>query len=150
MKDVKLSGGRYFACESSNSSVIVKYKVPRVLSANYNVALVVVPKHITNSSVDTSTLLPTCFTVDIFQNSKMLKSATELLNDPTRVDTLYLTESDGSRMLVSFPYCEYFEGTNSRDDFSVEFNITSKRNPKKYDSSVRIDEIIFVPVGDQE
>ena len=150
LKDVKLSGGSYFACESSNSSVIVKYKVPRVLSANYNVALVVVPKHITNSSVDPSTLLPTCFTVDIFQNSKMLKSATELLNDPTRVDTLYLTESDGSRMLVSFPYCEYFEGTNSRDDFSVEFNITSKRNPKKYDSSVRIDEIIFVPVGDQE
>lgn len=150
IKDTKLAGDRYFASESSNAAVIVNYKIPRVLSASYNVAIVVVPKHITNSTIDPSTLLPTCFNIDVFQNSKKLNSAKELLNDPTRVDTLYLTESDGSRMVVSFPYCEYFEGINSRDDFSVEFKITSKRNPKKYDSSVRIDEIIFLPVSDQE
>ena len=150
LKDVKLSGGRYFACESSNSSVIVTYKVPKVLSANYKVAMVVVPKHITNSSIDPAELLPTCFTIDISQNSQRLYQVKEIENDPTRVDTLYLTDTKGQPLTVSFPYCEYFEGTNSRDDFSVEFKITSKRNPKKYDSSVRIDEIIFVPVGDQE
>lgn len=150
LKDTKLAGGTYFASESSASAVIVKYKVPRVLSASYKVAIVVVPKHITNSAVDPAELKPTCFGIQVFQNSKLLYTVSDQLNDPTRVDTLYLTKTDGSPLVVTFPYCEYFTNTYSRDDFNVEFTITSKRNPKKYDPSVRIDEILFVPVSDQE
>lgn len=152
--DTEISGGRYLAVESEKNQVTVKLKIPKLLSASYNVAIVVVPKNITNQFVTAEELLPTEYNVTINQNThtgmKTLFTSPKLYNDPTRVDTLYLTDKSGERAVVTIPYCEYFE-SNSAADFNVEMVVKSKLiYTPKYDQSIRIDEIIFEPVETPE
>ena len=47
-KDVEISGSRYFEGYSEQNKVTLQYRLPNVLSAKYQVAMIIVPKNITN------------------------------------------------------------------------------------------------------
>ena len=152
--NTEISEGRYLAAESDRSRVTVKFKVPDLLSASYNVAIVVVPKNITSQFVTAEELLPTEYNVTISQNThegvKKLFTSPKLYNDPTRVDTMYLTDSSGERAVVTIPYCEFFESFSAAD-YNVELVVQSRNiYNKKYDQSIRIDAVIFEPVETPE
>lgn len=152
--DTEISEGRYLAAESNKSQVTVKFKVPDLLSASYNVAIVVVPKNITSQFVTAEELLPTEYTVSISQNTqdglKKLFTSPKLYNDPTRVDTMYLTDASGERAVITIPYCEYYKSLSAAD-YNVELEAKSRLiYNKNYDQSIRIDAVIFEPVETPE
>lgn len=147
---VKISGNRYYELYSDKASTTVRYKVPDLLSASYNVALIVVPKNIINADIAPEDLKAHLMDVKITQatGSKTVTLANhkDIHNDPTRVDTLFLTEEDGSRSVVTVPYCEYYK-TNKETDYGVTIDVKSNRKTG-YDPSLRLDAILFIPVED--
>lgn len=152
--NTKISGGAYYegACEQKNTG-FVSYKIPKLLSASYKVAMVVVPKNITNNMVTEDELLPNNFTIRISQQAgtttTRLYNKTGVKNDPTRVDTLFLPGNDGEPAIITVPYCEFFNTWN-KDDFNVSIDIESRGTVKANDKSIRIDKFIFIPVSDPE
>lgn len=149
--DAKISGNRYFEAYSDKAASTVRYKIPDLLSASYNVALVVVPKNITNADVAPEDLKPHEMQIKITQatgsNTVTLANHKDVHNDPTRLDTVFLTEKDGSRSVVTVPYCEYYK-TNKEADYGVLIEVKSDGNTKTYDRSIRLDAILFIPVED--
>lgn len=147
----KISGSRYYEGYSEQNKVTLQYRLPNVLSAKYQVAMVIVPKHITNPTVKEEEIKPTMFNVTIKQagaSDLLYFSMYEIENDPTRVDTIFLNvEGTDKRAVIEFPYCEYYN-TNSNKDFSVTMEIASDNllDPKGYDLSIRLDEILLIPV----
>ena len=148
--NTKISGNRYFEAYSEKAASTVRYKVPNLLSASYNVALIVVPKHITNADAATD-LKPHELQVKITQatgtTTATIANHKDIHNDPTRLDTIYLTESSGERSVVTIPYCEYYN-TGNEPDYGVVIEVKSDGNTKKYDRSIRLDAILFIPVED--
>lgn len=146
----KISDNRYFEAYSDKAASTVRYKVPNLLSASYNVALIVVPKHITNADAATD-LKPHELQVKITQatgtTTATIANHKDIHNDPTRLDTIYLTESSGERSVVTIPYCEYYN-TGNEPDYGVVIEVKSDGNTKKYDRSIRLDAILFIPVED--
>ena len=149
--DAKISGNRYFEAYSDKAASTVRYKIPDLLSASYNVALVVVPKNITNADVAPEELKPHEMQIKITQatgsNTVTLANHKDVHNDPTRIDTVFLTEKDGSRSVVTVPYCEYYK-TNKEADYGVLIEVKSDGSTKTYDRSIRLDAILFIPVED--
>ena len=149
--DAKISGNRYFEAYSDKAASTVRYKIPDLLSASYNVALVVVPKNITNADVAPEDLKPHEMQIKITQatgsNTVTLANHKDVHNDPTRLDTVFLTEKDGSRSVVTVPYCEYYK-TNKEADYGVLIEVKSDGSTKTYDRSIRLDAILFIPVED--
>lgn len=149
--DAKISGNRYFEAYSDKAASTVRYKIPDLLSASYNVALVVVPKNITNTDVAPEELKPHEMQIKITQatgsNTVTLANHKDVHNDPTRIDTVFLTEKDGSRSVVTVPYCEYYK-TNKEADYGVLIEVKSDGSTKTYDRSIRLDAILFIPVED--
>ena len=149
--DAKISGNRYFEAYSDKAASTVRYKIPDLLSASYNVALVVVPKNITNADVAPEDLKPHEMQIKITQatgsNTVTLANHKDVHNDPTRIDTVFLTEKDGSRSVVTVPYCEYYK-TNKEADYGVLIEVKSDGSTKTYDRSIRLDAILFIPVED--
>lgn len=149
--DAKISGNRYFEAYSDKAASTVRYKIPDLLSASYNVALVVVPKNITNADVAPEDLKAHEMQIKITQatgsNTVTLANHKDVHNDPTRIDTVFLTEKDGSRSVVTVPYCEYYK-TNKEADYGVLIEVKSDGNTKTYDRSIRLDAILFIPVED--
>lgn len=144
--DVKISGSSYVEALSERSAVTLRYKVPNLLSANYNVAFVFVPKHITNATIDPETLLPGSYTITLFNGLKQLSTYT-ISNDPTKVDTVYLEKND-ERAVVSIPNCGYFNKALDNEDVRIVIQIRSKYQNKKFDPSILLDAILFEPVGE--
>lgn len=149
--DAKISGNRYFEAYSDKAASTVRYKIPDLLSASYNVALVVVPKNITNADVAPEDLKAHEMQIKITQatgsNTVTLANHKDVHNDPTRLDTVFLTEKDGSRSVVTVPYCEYYK-TNKEADYGVLIEVKSDGSTKTYDRSIRLDAILFIPVED--
>ena len=149
--DAKISGNRYFEAYSDKAASTVRYKIPDLLSASYNVALVVVPKNITNADVAPEDLKAHEMQIKITQatgsNTVTLANHKDVHNDPTRIDTVFLTEKDGSRSVVTVPYCEYYK-TNREADYGVLIEVKSDGSTKTYDRSIRLDAILFIPVED--
>ena len=149
--DAKISGNRYFEAYSDKAASTVRYKIPDLLSASYNVALVVVPKNITNADVAPEDLKAHEMQIKITQatgsNTVTLANHKDVHNDPTRIDTVFLTEKDGSRSVVTVPYCEYYK-TNKEADYGVLIEVKSDGSTKTYDRSIRLDAILFIPVED--
>ena len=151
--DVKISGNRYLECPSEKAATKVEYKVPDLLSASYKVALIVVPKNIVNADVAPEELKPHQMQIKITQSNGskevILAEYVNVTNDPTRVDTIFLSEYEkNSRSVVTFPYCEYYK-TNNVNDYSVTISIQSNgKTNQGFDRSIRLDAILFIPVED--
>lgn len=152
--DTKISGRNYLEAVSDKAQVKLLYKIPGLLSASYKVAVVVVPKNITNELVPAEELLPTKYTFTLTRreasgSTKTLFTSPTQYNDPTRVDTMYLADKSGNPAIITIPYCELFSSSSHRD-FNITLQVASARYAKGYDCSVRIDAIIFEPVADPE
>ena len=156
----EVSGGAYFSYtkEAANTA---KFKIPKLLSAKYNVAIVFVPKNITNELVDKEKMYETKMTVKIQQSpgkgsAIKLYEATRtkaLYTDPFKMDTLFLT-TNGEKAVIQPTYCEFYEGSAAKD-YNVTLEVTSilPTNAEKnkgiyYDPVLRIDKIMFIPVLD--
>ena len=148
---VKISGNRYYELSSDKAASTVRYKIPDLLSASYNVALIVVPKNIVNADIAPEDLKAHEMQIKITQatgsNTVTLANHKDVHNDPTRVDTIFLTEKDGSRSVITIPYCEYYK-TNKETDYGVTLEVKSDGSTKTYDRSIRLDAILFIPVED--
>ncbi len=142
-----ISGSRYFESESPKAAATVRVKVPKLLSASYNVAFIVVPKNIL-TKVDESELLQSKFTVAVYQGTKRLYQVTNVYNDPTRIDTVFLKNNKGERLVVDIPYCEFYN-SYSEKDFDTYIEIKTNRG-NDLDTSLRLDAVIFEPVEDSE
>ncbi len=149
----EISGSRYYEGNSATTTVYAKFKLPNALSASYNVALIVVPKNITNPNVDPKDMLPNNFTVKISQETEkgnvFLYNRTGIKNDPTRLDTLILKENNGDPAVISVPYCEYYN-TYKAADYNLVMEIQTPGSYKSYDKSIRLDAILLIPVKDPE
>ena len=160
--DVEVSGGAYFSYLKESGTATAKFKIPKVLSAKYHVALILVPKNITNEFVKKEEMYPNKFTIKMNQapgkgSAIKLYEATRskpLYSDPFKVDTMFLT-TNGEKAIIEPTYCEYYNG--AAKDYNVTLEITTiaaTNNEKKqginYDTSIRVDKIILIPVLDSE
>ena len=158
----EVSGGEYFSYtkEAANTA---KFKIPKVLSAKYHVAIIFVPKNITNELIDKEKMYQTKMTVKIQQSpgkgsAIKLYEATRtkaLYTDPFKMDTLFLT-TNGEKAVIQPTYSEFYEGSAAKD-YNVTLEIASilPTNAEKnkgiyYDPAIRIDKILLIPVLDSE
>lgn len=159
----EVSGGAYFSYTRETAANTAKFKIPKVLSAKYHVAIVFVPKNITNELVDTAKMYKTKMSVKIQQSpgkgsAIKLYEATRtkpLYTDPFKMDTLFLT-TNGEKAVIQPTYCEYYDGSAAKD-YNVTLEITSilatnaeKNKGINYDPVLRIDKIMLIPVLDSE
>lgn len=152
--NAKISGNRYFEGFSEKDKASATFCLPNVLSAKYKVAIIVVPKHITNTKVDDDELLPSRYNITISQSEAgiLYDSKRKIKSDPTRLDTIFLTVDDTDEIAtIEFPYCEYYN-TYSSKDFSAKLTLETDggARPQNYDMSLRIDAILLIPVLDTE
>ena len=159
----EVSGGAYFSYTRETAANTAKFKIPKVLSAKYHVAIVFVPKNITNELVDTAKMYKTKMSVKIQQSPgkgsaiKLYEAirTKPLYTDPFKMDTLFLT-TNGEKAVIQPTYCEYYDGSAAKD-YNVTLEITSimPTNAEKnkgiyYDPVIRIDKIMLIPVLDSE
>lgn len=167
LRDVEVSGSAYFNYPRESGVAKATFKIPKVLSAKYQVAIIFVPKNITNELADTATMYPNKYKFTIKQKpgnspAKTLfstKTKGEFYTNKFGLDTVYLTvdgKRDGERAVLEFPYSEFYNGTAAKDyNVSLEIASVAATNAEKkdsifYDTSIRVDKIIFIPVLDSE
>ena len=148
----EVSGGQYFSYtkEAKNTA---KFKIPKVLSAKYHVAIIFVPKNITNELVDKDKLLPNKLQVTVKQSPGQgsairLYDVQPLYNNPFKLDTMFLTTKTGEKAIIEPKYCEYYDGSAAKD-YNLTLDVKSLTG-KDYDKVIRIDKILFIPVLDSE
>ncbi len=156
---VEISGGNYLEITpNTGASGTAEFKIPEVLSASYNVALIVVP---TNIKEDKTGIKPNKFDIEIKQKNNTGGTASkysvkDLESSNNMLDTLFLPDKkDASkRAVVKFDYAEVYN-TNLPKDYSVTMSIKTTYSSKpsiknNYDFSFRIDAILLIPVLDAE
>lgn len=137
----ELAGSTYYELKSTGRTINATYKLPNVKSATYDVALVTVP-----NNLEEDNLLPTAktnVTLVVRQNAKPLSRLTEELN-VERIDTLYVRG-------VRFPICENY-GSYSKEHSNTDIQLSTAladANETDADLSLRIDEILLIPVEDK-
>lgn len=162
----EISGGAYFNLPKSEGIATVKFYVPKVLSAKYNVAIVFVPRNITNANIDKETMYKSKLNINVTQQPgkgsvNRLYDGRRIFTytDPFKVDTLFLTvdgERDSERAVIQPKYCESYDVTSSKEyAFQIEVKTNQPTNKEKkeginYDTSIRIDKILLIPVLDTE
>ena len=159
----EVSGDRYFRYLKSSGTATAKFKIPKVLSAKYYVAVIFVPENIVNTAIDTTAMLggKFCFTIRQTNVSKALfqntTAGTELYTKSRGIDTLFLTNPDGSKAIIEPKYCEYYDTDKGKDGYNVTFQVQSKgpndaekKDSIDFDRSIRIDKIMFIPVPEEE
>lgn len=161
----EISGDAYYRVEGGKSgSKELICGFPNVLSANYELALVFVPEGF--PKVDSAEIKPTYMEVSLVHNHLTDNDQpffTQTISDYTisKVDTLFLTDEEGKRAVISVPYCEYYDGypgTSSFENLNLRLKIKTivpkvgnkPMDYKKLDVSLDIDEILLIPVKDSE
>lgn len=146
----EVSGSQYIVFgDETNSRTQLTYYLPKVKSASYKVALITVPRNITNSKVDLSKYNPVnleCVVKSYDPAKKQINNRLSVRNiqpAKNRIDTLIL---DG---VVTFPVCEY-ESVTKTEEYTAKIQIKGNNNPnqKKYDNNIRLDAILLIPVED--
>ena len=164
----KVSGNRYFY-QPEKSKAKAYFKIPKVLSAKYNVAAIFVPKNITSVTTDTSEMYYTKYTFQIRQLNHATGKKEELFKNKGiivnrfGIDTVYLTvddSRDGERAEIKPISCELYGNGDNANDYYVELDIESPGgNPSnsekkiygdKWDKAIRLDKIMLIPVPDTE
>lgn len=149
----------------------LSWTIPNVLSGDYYVGAVIVPKFIDkteleeNDTLAHTNALPNLFSLSLYANTekngttakknsvKVIQKTEELENDPTRIDTIWISETkdQSKRLKVHIPYCEY---GLPNEKFSVyvklECMLKKKAQLEFYDPALRVDLIILEPVKDEE
>ena len=170
----EVSGGAYFSFTKSSGAATAHFKIPKVLSAKYHVAIVVVPKNITNEFINKEEMYPNRFDIVMRQNLGVVDPLTgdayidlytakydrtaskdkSLQTNPFKMDTLFFT-TDGEKAIIQPRYSEFYDG--EAKDYNVTLQISSttatnaeKRQGKNFDTSIRIDKILLIPVLDSE
>ena len=170
----EVSGGAYFSYTKSSGAATAHFKIPKVLSAKYQVAIVIVPKNITNEFVKKEEMYPSRFDIVMRQNLGVVDPLTgdayidlytakydrtaskdkSLQTNPFKMDTLFFT-TDGEKAIIQPRYSEFYDG--EAKDYNVTLQISSttatnaeKRQGKNFDTSIRIDKILLIPVLDSE
>ena len=143
----KLSGNGYivFGDEANNKTDITFY-VRDVKSAYYQVALVFVPRNVSD-------------TIDVSKDKKIklecyvkcMSPATQKIENVIpkqtiypaldRIDTLVLSET------VKFPICEY-NISSQRDDYTTKIQIKGNNLKAGNSNTIRLDQIILIPIAD--
>lgn len=172
----KISGYGYgYAVRSGETAKpTMEYKIPGTLSGKYRIAVVVVPANITNSNLSADALKPSRIRVDLRMRdgngaAKQIYSTNNgyeltsqniyksLVNDPTRIDTLYLYDTTDDKVnknptkrvpyIFDLGYCE--QGIDI-DDVQAQITLTSdlkgKTENTNFDRDLRIDCILLEPV----
>lgn len=150
--DVKISGNSYFeGISPQNAPARASYKLPNALSAKYYLAVITVPKNVTNADIEASELKPTRYTFTVAmegQSGNIFKSG-NIESLPDRVDTLFITDSKGEKVILDIPYCELYN-TYSHEDYNLYLKVETGGNVRKYDYTIRIDAIMLIPVEETE
>lgn len=159
----EVSGGAYFSYTRETAANTAKFTIPKVLSAKYHVAIIFVPKNITNEFVDKEKMYKNKLSVKMNQSPgkgaaiKLYEAprTKPLYTDPFKMDTLFLT-TNGEKAVIKPTYCENYDGSAAKD-YNVTLEITSimPTNAEKnkgiyYDPAIRIDKIMLIPVLDSE
>lgn len=137
--------------DDANSRTDLNYYIPNVKSATYRIALIFVPRNITNSKVDLSAYPEPKFQCVIKSWDPVKKQVNNRLSENNiipamdRIDTVYLSEP------VTFPVCEY-RLTDKVEEYTAKIQIKGNNNPKqnKNDNTIRLDAILLIPVEDAE
>lgn len=166
----EVSGGAYFSYLKESGTATAKFKIPKVLSAKYHVAIVFVPKNITNEFVKKEDMYPCRLDIVMKQElggedadpielytAKYNSTASKdkaLYSDPFKMDTLFFT-TDGEKAIIEPRFCEFYEGEAKDYHITLEINTktatnSEKRQGKNFDTSIRIDKIMLIPVLDSE
>lgn len=162
LQGAEVSGERYFWYQAESSTVTAKFRIPKVLSAEYYVAIIFVPANITNERLDTAQVLGSKLrftlkqgTTELFKNTS---NGLELYTKPLGLDTLFLRKPNGEKAIIKPNFCEFFDGLEvETKDYTVTLDITT-RGPSSdekdqgldFDRSIRIDKIMFIPVPEKE
>ena len=144
------------------------FYVDNVLSAYYDIKLVLVPANVVEPYDSTVLIRPNKFAARLYYNDGLSAKNVELrteagdsifFSDPTKIDTIVLAKN------FPMPVCEFdlkgLSGSMPQTRVFIESKIIfgSKRNPQenngnerdstwKYDNHFRIDQLIFEPVAD--
>lgn len=149
---VKISGNSYFeGISPDNKAAHAFYKLPNVLSAKYHLAVITVPKNITNADIDEAELKPTRYTFTVAMTGvkgNLFKSG-NIESLPDRVDTLFVTDSKGEKVILDIPYCELYN-TYNHEDYNLYVEVVTGGSIKDYDRSIRLDAIMLIPVKETE
>ena len=160
--DSHVSGGRYFRYYREESSGTAFFKIPKIMATKYHAAIIVVPDHITREDIDTATLKPNKFEVAIrYQPGTGLpvklyeaKGSGSLYSDAHKLDTLFLT-TNGEKAVIKSDFSEFYDG--EAKDYNVLLEVKSvaatKSEQRKgiyYDTSIRIDKILLIPIPEEE
>ena len=165
----QISGNAYYSYPREKDKATAFFKIPKVLSAKYYMALIMVPKHITDEYFDKSKLYPNILEISLTQDRgtkneeggfmDYLYEANyddadilPLITDPFRVDTLFLTDENGDRAVIEPEFCEFYDGKSAKD-YNIELKVNtleSIRGVPVGDMSLRIDKIMLIPVPDTE
>ena len=138
----ELAGSTFYELKSNGRPVNASYKLPNIKAATYDVALVTVP-----GNLEEDVELPTAktnVTLVVRQSALPLQRVTTELN-LEKIDTIYVRG-------VKFPVCEHYNSysrAHSLTDIMLSTDYADK-NEKEADLSLRIDEILLIPVEDVE
>lgn len=149
--------------KSSNQSMT--WTIPEVLSGSYYVGVVVVPAHVASKDTTAHTLSkPNLLDLTLSANEgkegsdgkpkAKFADATGLSNDPTGIDTVWISEKNDPtvRRKIKFPCCEY---GLSKDMFTVTLEVKNAVKRQEswdaiYDRKLRVDLVILEPVENDE
>jgi len=126
------------------------YTIPNVLSSKYRVKVVFVPANFINYR-DT-VLLPNKFNATLnYRDSKGRKKnislGKNLLNDPTRVDTMTLIPTNAPEGVDYFEFpCNEFNAGTSSTLTQLVLAITVGSRETEFDRTFRIDQVFLEPV----
>ena len=151
---IELSASRYLDLQPvvGGNKVTVGYKLPNVRSASYQIAVILLPSDLTEKKDSFPTDKPTLNLSTFTQGAASLKDNLKVKYDLQyeRVDTLFLLDKAGNKAVVKFPVCEFYNTLKNRD-FVTEFSLeTSRGRNSTADVSLRIDQILLIPVEDVE
>ncbi len=168
----KVSGSYYMNFGKESGKPTAKYKIPKVLSAQYYVAAIFVPANITSATMDSAEIKygKYSFTIkqQVYNENGILKSVDLFKNGTNKgfivnrfgMDTLYLTvddSRDGERVIIKPNCCEFYGNGYDASEYSVTLDIQSQ-NPTSaektkygdFGKSIRLDKIMLIPVPETE
>ena len=147
---VKISGNYYFeGISPQNKAAKAYFKLPNALSAKYKLAIITVPKNITNADITGKDLKPTRYVMTVLMDGKEFYKSGNLESQKDRVDTLFLQDKNGEHIVLDIPYCEYYN-KNSHSDYNLGLLLETGGLVSKYDLTIRIDAILLIPVEETE
>lgn len=170
-------GYGYAAPASATSKPVMEYKIPMTLSGKYRIAVIVVPANITNAYMAAEDLKPSRIRVQltmrnesnavkqVYDTNNGYKATSQgvyssLVNDPTRIDTIYLYDTDLDKKnkditmrvpkVFEFSKCEY--GIDIKDvkaQITLTSDLSGSRENATYERAMRIDCILLEPVYEE-